>query len=204
MRTAAAQETSMTFDEIVAAYIRDYRQNARAEMRLFRILRTPSSAIRIAALCELPSGKRHPHQRRIPKPVLENAEARLQAIGRTLANVADFSALHRLVRDEIGSIRGIGALTVYDIAHRIGAHFGKVPRLVYLHAGTRTGARAFNISGESFDPGILPEVFSRLTPSEIEDCLCIFKDHLQNGAHLRAMRRKSGCSVASQHSCAWG
>ena len=28
-------------------------------------------------------------------------------------------------------MRGIGALTVYDIAHRIGAHFKKEPELVY-------------------------------------------------------------------------
>src|SRR5271167_3907164 len=127
----------MTLDETVSDYIREYRHDARAEMRFFEMQRSPSAAIRKAALCELPSGKRHPHQRRIPKALLEQVEARLQAIGRKLANAADFSALHQFVEDEIGSIKGIGALTVYDIAHRIGAHFGKAPQKVYLHAGTR-------------------------------------------------------------------
>src|SRR5208283_4861136 len=131
----------MTLDEIVSDYIREYRDDARAEMRFFEIQRSSSSAIRKAALCERPSRKRHPHQRRIPKALLEQAEARLQAIGRKLARAADFSALHRLVEDAIGSINGIGVLTVHDIAHRIGAHFAKVPQLVYLHAGTRIGAR---------------------------------------------------------------
>jgi hypothetical protein len=87
---------------------------------------------------------------------------------------ADFAEVHRLVENEIGSIKGIGALTMYDIAHRIGAHFGKSPARVYLHAGTKTGARALEIAGISFDPKILPRPFARLVPSEIEDCLCIY------------------------------
>jgi hypothetical protein len=127
----------MTFDEIVTDYIREYRDDVRTGMRFFEIQPSPSTAIRKAALCEMSNGKRHPHQCRIPKAVLEQAEARLQSIGRKLAKVADFSAIHGLVEGEIGNIKGVGALTVYDIAHRIGAHFGKEPRLVYLHAGTR-------------------------------------------------------------------
>ena len=48
---------------------------------------------------------------------------------------------------------------MYDIAHRIGAYFGKLPENVYLHAGTRIGARAFNIKGDSIDPRTLPKSF---------------------------------------------
>jgi hypothetical protein len=193
----------MTLDEIVSDYIHEYRDNARAERRFFEIQRSPSAAIRKAALCELPSGKRHPHQRRIPRDLLEQVEGRLQRIGRKLAKAVDFAGLHGLVEAEIGSIKGIGALTVYDIAHRIGTHFGKAPQLVYLHAGTRMGARAFNISGDSFDPKMLPNAFSRLASSEIEDCLCIYKDELRACAQSRTSRRKSGCAVAVRQRCAW-
>jgi len=56
----------MTLEEIVSDYIREYRDDARAQMRFFEIQRSPSAVIHKAALCELPSGKRHPHQRRIP------------------------------------------------------------------------------------------------------------------------------------------
>ena len=98
------------------------------------------------------------------------------------------------MKDELGGIKGIGALTVYDIAHRLGAHFGKAPQLVYLHAGTRTGARVFNIIGDSFDPRILPKAFSRLAPSEIEDCMCIYKDELAM-AHTREPRVASPDAV---------
>jgi hypothetical protein len=170
----------MNLDEIISDYF-------------FEIQRSPSVAIRKAALCELPSGKRHPHQYRIPGALLEQVEARLQGIGRKLARAADFAAIHRAVDEEIGGIKGIGALTVYDIAHRIGAHFRKSPERVYLHAGTRAGARVFDISGDAFDPKILPGAFLRLAPSEIEDCLCIYKDELRGGAHIH---RKMGCGVA--------
>jgi hypothetical protein len=189
----------MTFDDIVSDYILRHRNDARSEMRFFEIQRNPSEAIRKAALCVLPSGKRHRHQRRIPKAVLKEAEAQLQAMERSLAKTADFAALHRLVEKQIGSIRGIGALTVYDIAHRIGAHFAKAPELVYLHAGTKTGARTLNINGNSFDPRILPKAFSRLTPGEIEDCLCIYKNELR-GARSQIGSRKSQC-VAGRQRC---
>jgi hypothetical protein len=185
----------MTLAEIVSDYIREYRDSARSEMRFFEIQRNPSEAIRSAALCMLPSGKRHPHQRRIPKAVLEQAEARLQESGRCLAKASDFAALHRLVDEQIGRIQGIGALTVYDIAHRIGAHFRKAPERVYLHAGTRIGARMFGVSGDSFDPKLLPKPFLRLAPSEIEDCLCIYKHELRGDARHR---RHSECGVAKK------
>ena len=70
----------MTLDEIVSDYIREYRDEARAEMSDFKRERSPSAAIRRAALCEWHNGKRHPHQRRIPKALLEQVEARLQAV----------------------------------------------------------------------------------------------------------------------------
>jgi hypothetical protein len=181
----------MTLDEIVSSYIRHHRPGARAEMRFFEIQRTPSDVIRKAALCMLPSGKRHPHQCRIPKAVLRDAQARLLAIGRSLATAPDFTSLHERIEKQIGGIHGIGDLTVYDIAHRLGAYFGKAPALVYLHAGTRAGARAFNATGDTLDPKKLPAAFSRLEPAEIEDCLCIYKDDLR-GAKTIGVPIKAG------------
>ena len=182
----------MTLDEIVGDYISKYRDRARAGMRFFEIQRRPSEAIHKAALCQLPSGKRHPHQRRIPRAVLELAEARLQAAAKRLAAAPDFAALHDIVESEIGGILGIGALTVYDIAHRLGAHFGKVPTLVYLHAGTRTGAAVFDLRGDAIDPAKLPAPFYKLSAAETEDCLCIYKDELR-GAQRGNRPSPSAC-----------
>jgi hypothetical protein len=163
----------MTIDEIISDYICEYRDDARTEMRSFREERSRTAAIRRAALCLFPDRKRHPHQYLIPKPLLELAEARLQAARKRLARAVDFESLHQVVEAEIGSIKGIGALTVYDIAHRIGAYFGKAATLVYLYRGTRTGAAALECRGHRLDPGKLPAAFSRLTAAEIEDCLCV-------------------------------
>ena len=176
---------AVTLDEIVKHYIRHYRDRARAEMRFFEIQRSVSAVIQKAALCMLPSGKRHRHQRRIPRTVLTQAEARLQVVGQRLAAASNFAALHSAVEREIGSVRGIGALTVYDIAHRLGAYFGKAPALVYLHAGTKMGAAALGFRGSSIDPGDLPGPFSRLAPAEIEDCLCIYKDELCDARQVK-------------------
>lgn len=185
----------MTLTEIVTHYIRARRAGARAEMKDFENERSPLAAVRRAALCKLTDGKRHKHQRRIPRSLLEEVEGRLQEIRHKLANAPDFAALYGLVKGKIGPIKGIGALTVYDISHRIGAHFGKKPELVYLHAGTRTGARVFNITGDFVDPKNLPKEFSRLEVSEIEDCLCIYKNELRGDAYGRVNPRNAGCGV---------
>ena len=190
----------MTLDEIVDDYIRTQRAYARAEMMAFANETSPSEAIRRAALCEKSNGKRHDHQRRIPKRLLEEVETKLQGIRRKLSNAADFATLHTLVHEEIGSIRGIGALTVYDVAHRIGAYLGQSPKYVYLHAGVKVGARALGIGCDSFDPKILPKPFARLAPSEIEDCLCIYKAELMGAARNNPLR-SSGCAVTRRPRC---
>jgi hypothetical protein len=145
----------------------------------------------------LRNGKRHLHQRRIPRRVLEQVEMRLQRIEPRLAKATDFAAIHRSVDQEVGGLKGIGALTVYDISHRIGAYLGKSPKRVYLHAGTRIGAQVFGIESDPFEPGILPKPFAQLTPAEVEDCLCIYKDDLKGISSGRG-HRHSGCVIASR------
>jgi hypothetical protein len=62
-------------------------------------------------------------------------------------------AARRSVRCEIGLIAGIGRLTVYDVATRIGAHVDLAPERAYLHAGTATGAKGTgNRSGRGGQP----------------------------------------------------
>lgn len=171
----------MSPEEAVADYILNCRAFARAEMSTFEVEPSLRAAIRRAALCLLPNKKRHPHQYRIPGSLLEQAEARLQAIAVKLRGAGDFTTLHGLVNTEISSLRGISELTIYDIAHRIGAYLKKAPQLIYLHRGTRVGAAVFGLPSRTIRSDELPAAFSRLTPAEIEDCLCIYKDHLKSG-----------------------
>lgn len=190
----------MNLDEIVGDYIREYRADARAEMQTFRREKSRAAAIRRAALCEFPDGKRHPHQYLIPQRLLTLAEERLQAAARRLGQARDFAAVHEIIRHEIASVHGIGKLMVYDIAHRIGAYFGKSPALVYLHRGTKEGAAALGLRGETLDRATLPAAFSRLTPAEIEDCLCIYKDAIRG---VDRTRGKSGCRVVGRRRHCW-
>ena len=78
----------------------------------------------------------------------------------------------------IGSILGIGGLTVYDTTLCIGAKLGVFPRCIYLHNGTRRGARALGLNWRTSVLSVAecPRELRRLKPHEIEDCLCIFKD----------------------------
>ena len=93
---------------------------------------------------------------------------------------SSFEALHTLIEREIGGIPDIGPLTVYDVATRIGAHLQLEPEKVYLHSGTKKGARALGLGArrKSLEPAELPVEFGRLTAREIEDCLCLYKDYL--------------------------
>jgi hypothetical protein len=165
--------------EIVDDYIRDYRNRAARELRVYSRQRTLADAVDIAARCVLPSGKRHSHQRRIPGSSLEAARARLLAAD--LRSCRSFEELHARVNSLIRDIYMVGALVVYDVSHRIGAHLGLEPERVYLHAGTLEGALALGLGRgrEALDLDELPGEFGRLKPAEAEDCLCIYKERLR-------------------------
>ena len=100
-------------------------------------------------------------------------------------NFSDFEELYDFIHSVIGNIKGIGPLTVYDTAKRIG-HLFETPiypkQYVYLAAGAADGAKnllkvsslKFREPIDIFKPyfGTLPSIF-------IEDILCIFKKELQ-------------------------
>ena len=116
----------MTLEEIVSDYMHEYRNNARAEMRFFEISavrRRRSTRPRFAS-CQAAS------------VILISAEFRALSWNRSRQDFWEGGGrLPRIAsagEDEIGSINGIGALAVYDIAHRIGAYLGKFPMLVYV------------------------------------------------------------------------
>lgn len=169
----------MTLAEIANDYIRRFREIAISELRFYELQPTLHAAIRVAGLSRTEDGKRHSHQCRIPGHVLEAGERRLQVVSQHLKKATSFSDLHREVDDEIRAIRGIGDLAVYDIAHRIGAYLGHEPEAVYVHAGTRKGARALGLKGDVIPLDQIPRALRRLSPAEIEDCLCIYKDRLR-------------------------
>lgn len=180
---------------IVSAYIRDHRRDDAREQRWFEIQRTFEDAVSVAASAQGPSGKRLSHQRRIRAAVLSECKRRLLAAGVTLSKAKSFEQLHETIQDTVGGVRGVGALYVYDTALRIAAKLGLTPKLVFLHAGTREGARrlGFEPSRKTLRVSELPSALRVLEPREIEDALCIYKSQLAGAA--MADRSDSGCAL---------
>ena len=128
-------------------------------------------------------GKRHPHQYRLKHRDLQRVHQRLKLYD--IESCETFHELFETVHEAIAGISGIGELMVYDTAHRLGSYLGLEPEYVYIHAGVRKGAKALGFKGavKWIDPSTLPRAFKKLTPGEIEDCLCIYKDELTDIAN---------------------
>jgi hypothetical protein len=164
-------------DALVDDYIENHQPSRTRELRFFCVLRTDEEAVSYAALAQLPSGKRHSHQRRIPEPSLAESRRRLLGNLPALRATATFQELIDLVDVLIRPLDRVGELVVYDTAVRIGARFGLEPEVVYLHRGTRDGVRNLGLDSkrETIEIKDLPEAVQRLTPGEAEDFLCIYK-----------------------------
>ena len=187
-------------EAIIRTYITQIRPCANEELDWFRQQPTLSEAIRLAALAINSKGKRYSHQRRLSKIVLEQAREVLLENERAIKASRDFDDLFALLEQLLAPIKGLGELYIYDTALRIGAKMGLLPTRVYLHAGTRVGAKALGLDGKvkAIEVSQLPDWLRQLEPHEIEDVLCIFKDKLLTGAYERLtseeVARQSWCS----------
>lgn len=142
---------------------------------------------------------RHGHQYCIPEDAVDEAVKKLKqsiiitsssqevsfVIGEKINNVfVDFEELYDFIHSVIGNISGIGQLTIYDTARRIG-HLLDTPiypkMYVYLAAGAKEAAESlfktkplkFREPIDKFTPffGTFPSVF-------IEDLLCVYKSQI--------------------------
>lgn len=163
-----------SFADILAHYVAEKKPKADNERRWFRIQRKIHHAVRLAGLASGPHGKRLRHQFRIPRPTLERASRALLRKLRRLGRSKSFDDLFQEVHATIAPIQGIGPLTVYDTAVRIGTRLGLSPKRVYLHAGTRHGALGFERNRAFVSLHELPPPLNRLAAEEVEDILCIY------------------------------
>lgn len=122
--------------------------------------------------------KRHDHQRRLKRASLEAAHGKLK--GASFSECESFHDLFLTVERTIGGIPGIGELMVYDTSLRIGANVGLLPDRVYLHSGTRRGAKQLSLPTEIgwLLRDQLPQDLQSLAPCQVEDLLCIYKEYL--------------------------
>ena len=181
---------------LVREYKARFRPGAREMVEYYSALPSLEDAIRRAALAIRADGKRESHQRRIPGAVLQEFARRVLRRKGQIARCREFGQIIEIIGH--CKVSGIGKLTMYDTALRIGAALRVAPSVVYLHAGTRIGARKLGLdaTGECIDIEDLPEPLGELEPREAEDFLCIYKDSL-GGASPRKRTGRAGCRPAS-------
>lgn len=169
-----------SFKDVVQDYINQYRAKANDELSFFRKVNSLDEAIEKAANAEGEDGKKYGHQWRIPPATLGRAAKALLTVGAQISNCTSFESLIELVEATAGRIEGFGELAIYDTTLRIGAWFGVEPKYVYLHRGTRKGAKALGLAShrKCLEVTELPGEFAKLKPREIEDCLCIYTEVL--------------------------
>lgn len=150
------------------------------ELQFFKDMPSLELAVHHAALAIDHRGKRFGHQCRIRLAPLKRAKSLLEAAVPRLKGCGSFDDLHTLLLELLGKVQGLGELCFYDTALRLGAALGHSPEFVYLHRGTRAGAKALGLNGSA--PYIklaqLPAPIRTLAPHEAEDFLCIYKGKL--------------------------
>ena len=145
----------------------------------FQQLPTFEAAADYAGFAKRPDGKRQRHQYRIKYESLKTMHETLVQQKTVILALTSFDQLITLIRNSRSA--GVGELTIYDTALRLGAWLNLAPEKVYLHAGTRTGAKKLGLSvdREALELDELPPPLQSLTPAQLEDFLCIYKDHFK-------------------------
>lgn len=148
--------------------------------------------IEMAGLSRNKDNVKHNHQHRLPNKVLRQFADRLLRNADRIVKCKNFDNLHAMVAEL--ALKGIGTLTIYDTAHRIGLRLKIRPDKVYMHSGTRNGAEMI-LKRKVREPYLDKSVFkdySHLQCDEIEDILCIYKSNFSEGKCLPPLRPKSG------------
>lgn len=168
----------MDLASIANSYRRNFRPRAERELSWFVDQPDLAAALDLATQAVSSRGKRYSHQWRISRSAMSQARQALLSAHNLIQECGSFADLYHLIEDLVGDIHGIGSLYIYDTALRIGAYLRLSPEQIYLHRGTRIGARNLGLpyQKEALSPSEVPSAFRELEPFEIEDVLCIFKD----------------------------
>ena len=170
---------SKKLNELVKIYIKSCRAGINEELKYWAEASNLSTAIKKATLSRLGNNKKHRHQSRIREKHLRRAASVLLARREDIFAAPTFESLSEIIGATFQPGNGIGELAVYDFAIRIGAFLKLQPNEVHLHRGTRDGARMLDFHDEHTIPlKHLPRPLQQLSPIEIEDFLCVFRDCL--------------------------
>ena len=134
------------------------------------------------------SGRCHDHQYRIYRSVKEQFLNDLRKNSAKIQNSANFEELYDNI-EKFCKKSGIGELTIYDTAMRLGAFLEKhkvgnfKPQKVFLHNGAMKGAmvlferRLLARPCSRMPLSAFAEIFPEKEAWEVEEILCIYKDN---------------------------
>lgn len=169
----------MNWRTVIRHYNSHHRPNEQGELNWFRRQSSLEDAISVAAKAENECGLRYSHQCRITRKALQDANSLVLERHDELQESKSFHDVWLIVKGTLEVVAGIGDLYIYDTALRIGAKLNLLPERIYLHAGTRRGARAFGLvtqQKEWLEPNELPKALRDLPAHEVEDILCIYRN----------------------------
>ncbi|MHB1704197.1 MAG: hypothetical protein ACYCS0_08335 [bacterium] len=162
-----------------------YREAIAEEIKEFKEVVIDIAEAITNAATTMVDGKRHPHHYRKSKNTLECAKKILLGKQSNISATKNFDNLHEIIIKSLEGLKYIGPLYYYDTAFLIGAHLDKLPEKIYLHAGTKKGAKnmEINIRNKKYiemEDILCHKIFKKycLKPYEIEDFLCIYKEEL--------------------------
>lgn len=143
-----------------------------------------AETVRIAILSQDENKLLHPHQHRIGHQSLTNYYNNLSFHIKEIEGCKNFDKLYKAL--EGYKVKGIGKLTLYDIAIRIATFMEQkpiasnmLPNKVYLHAGAKTGAeRLLGRRVKRIEPKCEFSLLQKLSCNEIENFLCHYADKL--------------------------
>jgi hypothetical protein len=175
-RTCRRLPPPRTWSELLANYDAEHATHEREQVHWFATQPSISTVIRLAAEATNHHGKRYDHQYRIRRVAIAAANELLLSHEAEIKSASTFSVLLEMIERLLLPIPGLGELYCYDCAARIGAYLGIKPDRVYLHSGTRVGARALKLSHTR--PWLLmselPEPLQSRSAAEAENILCIY------------------------------
>jgi hypothetical protein len=151
------------------------------------------TAIKRAVRSRDAGGKHHNHQSKVDITARMTFGNRIWGKRVTVYNIKrkppqfthlKFDLLHDLF-DHIKPF-GIGPVTVYDVAVRVGAYLDIEPHSVYLHAGVRQGLKALEaatlgqVHPDWFQQGkvpvhLMPGPLGHMKADDVEDILCTYR-----------------------------
>lgn len=147
--------------------------------------------IRAAASGKDPkTGRKMPHQRRSPADAVLQQWA--EVLHRSTAEIdrcRSFEQLHELLEKK--RLKGVGPLTCYDTAQRIGYALGFPPKeCVYLHAGAQLPGEKKESDGRVPINELAKELTEAFPAYHIENLLCIYKHELASIGSLRKNQQR--------------